>query len=318
MATNLDPDALAQWLESGLNAANGAYWRLHTGGTGGCAAPGGGGGGGGAGSPNTPDQVASVEPNGPMGPVGDFAMMTVRAAGLEPLAAALSALRQVAEALGVFQYTWTAHSIAEVGDMLVAEVARRDTAAGTAAPPAGWQPTTGQLDTLATVAADAPGRVDLAAIAAWAGLDRHEGLVTQGRTDTEAVAGYPATTHHPGGSAVVGIAMHDAPPGGQVTILLGNGPVPSPGQPPRDAMGSRTWSGTEDRRRAGLAPKTSVYEELVAAWRREADADQVKAGDLPPSQVAEVARRRGAATAGYRHANQLADILEPLRTGEDT
>jgi len=260
-----------------------------------------------------------------MGPLGDLALTVAEHAGNggPVLAAALRGLRQVAEALGVFEQTRHAHSLSEAAGMLVAEIARRDTLAGTAAPGGGgggggsiatWQPTTGQLATMHGLVAELPGNVDLAAIVAWAGIDTHEPLCTQGRTDVAAVAGYPATTHHPGGSAVVGIAMHAAPAGGQVAILLGHGPVPSPGPPPSDALGSRTWSGRED------APKvwaTTVYDELVTEWRANADAQQVQAGELPPSQAAAIARLRGAATALYAAANQLADMNEPLRTGEE-
>jgi len=160
---------------------------------------------------------------------------------------------------------------------------------------------------------DAP---DLPAVALWAGVGVHAPLATTGTAEADYRAGQPATATTQGGTVMVGIAMHDAQAGETLDLLLGNGPPP-PTVGLRDRMGSATWSGTEDRRRAGLPPKANVYERMLAGWRSIADSEQAKAGELPPSHAVEIARRRGKATGLYTAANELADVLEPLRTGEE-
>jgi len=337
-------------------------YSLHTGlggqGSSGMATTSGGGG------------TAMVHAGPAAGPVGAIARAAAQDAGAEPLDQALSALKAVADALGIFPQTWQARTITEVGDMLVQEVARRDTlaAAGGTHIPVGQADPLGHLrdgnghipdtnraeadrilgagtmpgfrggsipPTLAAAAAwsgmaeESPaGRAVVAAlwgsaayltpaqlnaIIGWAVPDGGPALCTSGSADNLAFAGYPASIHTRGGAVISGVAMHAAAAGEQLTILLGNGPPPRPWQHPSlpDPAPSPPRSGTEDR---PLLYETNMYEELVAEWRRTADAEQVKAGELRPSAKLEIARRRGAATAWYRAANQLADVVEPLRT----
>ena len=167
-------------------------------------------------------ELLAATPGGPTGPLGDFARATVRAADMETLDQALGALRAVADALGIFPATWTAHSLAEVGTMLVAEIARRDTLGG---------PT-----------------------------------VTYGGVGGTASAG--------GG-------------GGQ----------------------GSTWAvGMSNLQQPRTSPQRQpTLDAMVAAWRATADAEQAKAGELPPSQGEVIARLRGSATAWYTAANFLAD-----------
>jgi len=131
------------------------------------------------------------------------------------------------------------------------------------------------------------------------GVTAMEFSATTTGTATEEVRGGYHTRVMADGGEVVGIAVHDANPGDRLTIALRPSPAPKPEPQP-----------------GGLPRMTNVFEALVTQWRGYADHEQITAGDLQPSQVAEIQRRRGFATALYQAASELADVLEPLRTEE--